>query len=79
VDPTVRALARRVEEIERKIHGLEARLAELGQALADPALYADGERARAVTAERRAAEAEVAWLMHEWENLASTLPKSLEN
>ena len=40
--------------LEGEIHALEARLAELGAALADPGLYADGERARAVTLERTA-------------------------
>jgi ATP-binding cassette subfamily F protein 3 len=79
VDPTVKALARRVEEIERQIHALEVRLTELGTALSDPGLYADGGRARSVAAERKAAEEQVAWLMREWEDLASTLAKSSEN
>jgi ATP-binding cassette subfamily F protein 3 len=73
VDPAVRELRRRVDEIERQIHALEARLQELGEALGDPALYADGARARAVTAERRAAEEQVAWLMREWEALSTAL------
>jgi ATP-binding cassette subfamily F protein 3 len=72
-DPAVRELRRRVEAIERQIHALEARLEELGRALADPALYLDGERVRAVAAERRSAEAEVAWLMREWEELSTAL------
>jgi ATP-binding cassette subfamily F protein 3 len=73
VDPAVRELRRRVEEIERQIHALEDRLRELGEALGDPALYADGERVRAVAAERRQAEEQVAWLMHEWEELSTAL------
>jgi ATP-binding cassette subfamily F protein 3 len=73
VDPALRELRRRVEEIERQIHALEDRLRELGDALGDPALYADGERVRAVAAERKQAEQQVAWLMHEWEELSTAL------
>jgi ATP-binding cassette subfamily F protein 3 len=69
----VRALRRRLEEVERQIHALEARLQELGTAFADPALYADGERVRAVTTERKSAEEQVAWLMREWEELSTQL------
>jgi ATP-binding cassette subfamily F protein 3 len=73
VPAQVRELRRRLEEIETKIHALEARLAALGAALGDPTLYADGERARAVTAERRSAEEQVMWLMREWEALSTEL------
>jgi predicted RNase H-like nuclease (RuvC/YqgF family) len=73
VDPAGRELRRRVEVIEREIHALEARLEELGAALADPALYAEGERVRAIATERKRAEAEVAWLMREWEELSTAL------
>ncbi len=69
----VRALRKRLEDVETQIHALEARLREIGEALSDPALYADGERARAATAERRRAEEQVAWLMHEWEELSAAL------
>jgi prefoldin subunit 5 len=69
----VRELRRRVEEIERQIHALEDRLRELGEALGDPTLYADGERVRAIAAERRRAEEQIAWLMHEWEELSTAL------
>ncbi len=72
-DPAVRELRRRVDEIERQIHALEDRLRELGEALADPALYADGERVRSIAAERRRAEEQVAWLMREWEDLSTAL------
>ncbi|MBI2466691.1 MAG: ABC-F family ATP-binding cassette domain-containing protein [Candidatus Rokubacteria bacterium] len=72
-DPTPRALQRRVAEIEAQIHALEARVRELGEALSDPSLYADGERVRAVAVERKRAEEQVAWLLHEWEELATVL------
>jgi ATP-binding cassette subfamily F protein 3 len=73
IDPAVRELRRRLDSLEEEIHALEARLAELGTALADPGLYADAERARAVTLERRQAEEHVAWLLHEWETLSEAL------
>ena len=69
----VRALRGRIEAVEKQIHALEARLAEIGEALGGPALYADGERVRAVTAERKNAEEQVAWLMREWEALSTAL------
>ena len=73
VDPAVRELRRRLDSLEGEIHALEARLAELGTALADPGLYADAERARTVALERREAEEHVAWLLHEWETLSESL------
>jgi hypothetical protein len=49
------------------------RLAEVTAALADPALYADGERARAAAHERKSAEEQLAWLMREWEAISTEL------
>ncbi len=69
----VRELRRRLGDVERQIHELEARLAEIGERLGDPAFYADGERVRAVAAERKNAEEQVTWLMREWEELSTTL------
>jgi len=69
----VRELRRRLEDVERQIHALEARLAEVGERLSDPTLYADGERVRAVAAERKRAEEQVMWLMREWEELSTAL------
>jgi protein subunit release factor A len=59
--------------VEHQIHALEARLRELEETLGDPRLYGDGARARAVTAERKSTEEEVARLMQEWENLSAAL------
>jgi ATP-binding cassette subfamily F protein 3 len=73
VTAEVRKLRVRLTEVERQIHALEARLEEIGAALADPALYADGARARAITGERKNAEEKVAWLMREWEELSTEL------
>src|SRR5437667_3454681 len=69
----VRELRRRLEDVEHQIHALEARLAEIGERLGDPAFYADGERVRAVAAERKSAEVQVTWLMREWEQLSTAL------
>ena len=69
----VRELRSRLAEVERQIHELEERVRRLGEALGDPALYADGEQARAVALERKGAEEQVAWLLREWEDLSTTL------
>jgi ATP-binding cassette subfamily F protein 3 len=73
VSRQVRELRRRVDEVEGKIRALESRLAEIGAALGDPALYADGQRARAIAAERKDAEQQIAWLLREWEDLSEAL------
>jgi ATP-binding cassette subfamily F protein 3 len=73
VDPAVRERRRRLDALEAEIHAIEARLEDLGRTLADPALYAEGERVRAVTLERQQAEEQVAWLLHEWETLSESL------
>ena len=73
VDSAVRERRRRLDVLEAEIHATEGRLEDLGRALADPALYADGERVRAVTLERQQAEQQVAWLLHEWETLSESL------
>jgi len=69
----VRALRRRLEEVERQIHDLEERLREFAEALSDPELYKDGDRVRALSTERKTAEEQVAWLMREWEELSVEL------
>ncbi len=69
----IKELRRRVEDVERKIHGLEARMAEIGAALSDPRIYLNGDRVRAVSTERKTAEEEMAGLMREWEALSTAL------
>ena len=73
VSAEVKKLRARLTEVERQIHELEARLEEIGAALADPGLYTDGERVRAITGERKSTEERVAWLMREWEDLSVEL------
>ncbi len=70
-DAQLRELQKRLGQVEAQIQALEARLAALATALGDPALYADGLRVRAVTAEQREAQAQVAGLMREWEELSA--------
>jgi ATP-binding cassette subfamily F protein 3 len=73
VSTEVKQLRRRLEEVEKRVHEMETKLEEIAGALADPALYADGERARAVVHERKTAEEQLAWLMREWEELSTAL------
>jgi ATP-binding cassette subfamily F protein 3 len=73
ISPEVKELRQRVGEVERRIHALERRIAEIGAALSDPRLYLDGDRVRAVSGERREAEAEMAALLREWEDLSTAL------
>ena len=73
VSTEVKALRARLEDVERKIQALERRIAEIGAMFADPRLYADGDRVRTITSERKTAEEQVAWLLHEWEELSTAL------
>jgi ATP-binding cassette subfamily F protein 3 len=69
----VRELRRRVEELERQIHALEQRIAQIGATLTDPKLYLDGDRVRAVSRERKAAEEQMTGLLREWEAVSTAL------
>jgi ATP-binding cassette subfamily F protein 3 len=73
VSAEVKTLRARLSDVERKIHTLERRIEEIGAMLADPKLYANGDRVRTITGERRTAEEEIAGLMHEWEELSTAL------
>jgi ATP-binding cassette subfamily F protein 3 len=69
----LRPMRERLAAVEAEIHTLEARQDELTMSMADPALYRDGEQARAAAHEKRATEERVAALMAEWEALARRL------
>ena len=69
----VRELRKRVEELERQIHALEQRIAEIGALLTNPRMYADGDRVREVSRERKAAEEQMSGLLREWESLSTEL------
>jgi len=72
-DREIKAIKVRLGTVETQIHEMEARLQEIGLALADPDLYRDGERARDIAQARRDTEERVAWLMKEWEELSLRL------
>jgi ATP-binding cassette subfamily F protein 3 len=69
----IRKLQKRLEEVERRIAELEGRLEALAAMLAAPDLYRDAGRARAAVSEQKDAQAEVAWLLREWEELSTEL------
>jgi len=69
----IRELKRRVEELERQINALEQRIAEIGALLTNPRMYADGDRVREVSRERKAAEERMSGLLREWESLSTEL------
>ncbi|HOF88626.1 MAG TPA: ABC-F family ATP-binding cassette domain-containing protein, partial [Armatimonadota bacterium] len=64
---------RRQGEVEARIAGLEATTVELEALLADPALYADGARARAVTDDHQAAAAARDAAYAEWERISEEI------
>jgi ATP-binding cassette subfamily F protein 3 len=69
----IKAIQVRLGVVEKQIHEMEARMQEIGLALADPDLYRDGPRAREIAQARRDTEERVAWLMKEWEELSLRL------
>jgi ATP-binding cassette subfamily F protein 3 len=73
LDREIKAIKARLGTVESQIHEMEARLEEIGLALADPDLYRDGDRARDIAQARRDTEERVAWLMKEWEDLSVRL------
>jgi len=73
LDREIKAIQSRLRVVEGQIHELEARLANIGLALADPELYRDGQRAREISQSRKETEERVAWLMKEWEGLSLQL------
>ncbi len=73
LDREIKSIQVRLGAIEAQIHEMEARLQEIGLALADPDLYRDGPRAREIAQARRDTEERVAWLMKEWEELSLRL------
>jgi ATP-binding cassette subfamily F protein 3 len=73
LDREIKAIRVRLGAVETQIHEMEARLQEIGLALADPDLYRDGQRARDIAQARKDTEERVAWLMKEWEELSLRL------
>ncbi|OGK83283.1 MAG: hypothetical protein A2X52_01955 [Candidatus Rokubacteria bacterium GWC2_70_16] len=74
----IKDIQARLAAVETQIGEMEARLQEIGLALADPDLYRDGARAREIAQSRRETEEQVAWLMKEWEELSARLSAAAE-
>ena len=66
----LRPLRDRLAAVEDEIHGLERRVDELTLAMADPALYRNGDQARAAAHEKKGVEGRLAALLAEWEDLS---------
>jgi ATP-binding cassette subfamily F protein 3 len=66
-------LRRRIESLEARILEREGSLEALAWRLGDPEVHRDGERVRALEAERTALREEIAGLYREWEGLAGEL------
>ncbi len=70
---TEQRLRERAAAIEREIEQAEAERERLGWLYADPAVARDGDRMRALDAERRALEERLTALYADWESAASDL------
>ena len=68
-----RELRREVDRVERELGAVEAEIAELTRTLADPEVYADGERVKGLVARHGAAKDEAAALLEQWERAQSRL------
>ncbi len=68
--------ARRLEKLEARIAEEEARIERLKQSFAEPEVYQDHERLRALQAEQSRFESELDALYREWESLSEGLAES---
>lgn len=66
-------LKARLRELESEIAGIEERIRDLDDQMANPDLYRDGDRAREVARERKTLEEQVASLYGKWEELTLRL------
>ena len=66
-------MRRKIESLEARILEREGALEALAWRLGDPEVHRDGERVRALEAERTALREEIAGLYREWEALAGEL------
>jgi ATP-binding cassette subfamily F protein 3 len=69
-------LRARLKELEAEIASIEARVQYLGDQMANPELYRDGDRAREVARERKVLQEQVASLYGKWEELALRLERA---
>ncbi|MBI4842024.1 MAG: hypothetical protein HY803_13305, partial [candidate division NC10 bacterium] len=70
-------LKARLKELEAEIAGIEARVRDLDDRMANPDLYRDGARAREVARERKGLEEQAASLYGKWEELALRLESAM--
>ncbi len=68
-----RDLKRAVDRLERELGEVEAEIAELNRTMADPDLYSDGERVKALVAQHGAAKDRSAALLARWEQALEEL------
>ncbi len=71
-------LRAQVEKVETALMEAEAEVAELTRMLADPSIYADGERVKELVARHNAAKDRAAQLTDEWERLTLELEAATE-
>jgi ATP-binding cassette, subfamily F, member 3 len=71
-------LKRTVERLERELGQAEGRVAELTRQLADPGVYEDGERVKALVTEHGAAKDRAASLLDAWEEAQLALEEAEE-
>ena len=69
-------LRRRLEKVEAELGAAEAEVAELNRALADPDVYADGERVKELVAAHGAAKDRAAALFGDWERLYTAVEEA---
>ncbi len=70
---STRDIRRQLAAVERAWEQAEARVVELQTQLADPSIYEETQRVRALVAEHDAAKDQAAKLMSEWERLSTQL------
>jgi ATP-binding cassette subfamily F protein 3 len=73
----VAPLKARLKEVEADIAGIEARVRDLTDQMANPDLYKDGDRAREAARERKDLEEQLGSLYGKWEELAVRLESAM--
>jgi ATP-binding cassette subfamily F protein 3 len=72
-------LRRRLERVERDLGQAEGEIAELTRQLADPGVYADGERVKDLVARHGAAKDRAIALTDEWERLYTAVEEAVSD
>lgn len=69
-------LRKNVDAAERKVMKCEAKIADIQRELADPAVYADGDRVKELVAQLNAQKDQSAELMAQWEAAVTALDRA---